>query len=64
MCHLVANGMLARGPIHGRHVSLVDWFKIFATAGLDPATSGLGEETWEGLPTGAPPYEPYYIYEL
>ena len=26
---LVANGMLTRGPIRGRHVSLVVWFKSF-----------------------------------
>jgi hypothetical protein len=38
--------------------------KALQPVGLDPATSQAGEETWEGPPTGVPPYEPYYIYEL
>jgi hypothetical protein len=36
---LVANGMMTRGPISGRHVSLVVWFKSLSLAGVDPATS-------------------------
>jgi hypothetical protein len=42
--------------------------KFMHSAGLDPVTSGAGEETWEGPPTSVPPHVPcningtYYIY--
>jgi hypothetical protein len=59
---LVANSMVTRGPINGRHVSPGRWFKIFAIGRTRPRDLQAGEETWEGPPTGAPPYEPCYIY--
>jgi hypothetical protein len=42
--------------------------KIMHSSGLDPMTSGAGEEPWEGPPTNTPPHVPcnindaYYIY--
>jgi hypothetical protein len=35
---LVANDMMTHGPIRGRHVSLVVWFKSLSLAGVDPTT--------------------------
>jgi hypothetical protein len=54
--------MTTRGPVNGRHVSYIYWFKIMSLAGVDPATSGQGGETWEEPPTGAPLVVPCYIY--
>jgi hypothetical protein len=40
MCPLVANGVRTRGPIRGRHVSLIVWFmvvcKIMGVCGVRP----------------------------
>jgi hypothetical protein len=44
---LVANGMLTRGPIRGRHVSLVVWFKSFATGRSQPHDLRVGATTWQ-----------------
>ena len=36
----VANGMATHGPINGRHVSPIYWFKIYLeSTGFDPVTS-------------------------
>jgi hypothetical protein len=56
-----ANGMTTRGPVNGRHVSYIHWFKIMSLAGVDPVTSGQGGETWEEPPTGMPLVFPNYI---
>jgi len=37
--------MMTRGPVNGRHVSYIYWFKIMSLAGVDLATSGQGGET-------------------
>jgi hypothetical protein len=46
--------MATHGPVNGRHVSYIHWFKIMMLAGVNPATSGQGGETWEEPPTGVP----------
>ena len=60
---LVANGMLTRGPICGRHVSLVVWFKSLSLAGVDPATSRQGKRLSKELSTSMPPCVAYYVYD-
>jgi hypothetical protein len=55
------NGMTTRGPVNGRHMSYIHWFKIMSFVGVDPTTSGQGGETWEELPTGMPLVVPCYI---
>jgi hypothetical protein len=40
---LAANGNATRGPIKGRHVSLVYLLKPLHSAGVDPVTSGQGK---------------------
>ena len=57
----VANKMTTRGPVNGRYVSYIHWFKIMLLAGVDPVTSGQGGETWEEPLTGAPLVVPCYI---
>jgi hypothetical protein len=56
------NGMTKRGPVNGRHVSYIHWFKIMLLVGVDPVTSGQGGETWKDPSTGTPLVVPCYIY--
>jgi hypothetical protein len=57
---LTTNNMRARGPIHGHHVSLVDWFMIvvcknyWESAGFDPRTSPHHITFSYNPPTNAP----------
>jgi hypothetical protein len=57
-----ANEMMTHSPVNGCHVSYNYWFKIMSLAGVDPATSGQGGETWQEPPTGAPLVVPCNIY--
>jgi hypothetical protein len=41
---LVANGMLTRGPIRGRHVSLVVWLKLCHWQESTPRPPGRGND--------------------
>jgi hypothetical protein len=49
-CVLAANGNATRGPIKGRHVSLVYLLKNLHLVGVDPMTSGGRVKIWERSP--------------
>jgi hypothetical protein len=58
----VVNGMMTHGPVNGRHVSYIYWFKIMLLVGVGPATSEQGGKTWQEPPTGMPLVVPCNIY--
>jgi hypothetical protein len=44
---LAANGVTTRGPINGRHVSSIYWFKTYVVGRSRPRDLRAGAKTWK-----------------